>query len=240
SNVTDKNPFRDVRVREAIFRAIDIDAINTSVMRGLARPAALPVAPTISGFDPKLDIRPKYDPERSKALLADAGYPQGFSFGLSVPNDRYMNDEAIGVAIAGMLAKVGLKVEVLSQGRVRHFADAGNGKMDLCMSGFASALFKDGQDALAVCFQTRGETGGTSNFGRYSNPKIDALTQELSKESDETKRDRIMSEAFKILQDDWAYIPLHVQPSVWAMRDGVKPLHPADDNPRLAQITVGA
>ncbi len=238
SAVTGKNPFHDVRVREAVYRAIDIDAINRAVMRGLARPAALPIAPTINGYDAKIDVRPKADPARARQLLAEAGYPNGFSFAIHVPNDRYLNDEAIGAAVAPMLARAGLKVTVVSQARARHFAMAAKGETDFYMQGTATATLKDGFEALSLLFYTPGPTAGSSNYGKYSNPKVDALIDKLTVEGDAEQRRRLMSETFAVLQQEWAFVPLHIQPSVWAMRKGFRPLHLPDDAVRLWRVQV--
>jgi peptide/nickel transport system substrate-binding protein len=238
SDVKGKNPFHDIRVREAVYRAIDINAINRAVMRGLARPTALPIAPTINGYDASLDNRPKADLARAKQLLAEAGYPNGFSFAIHVPNDRYLNDEAIGSAVAPMLARAGLKVTVVSQARARHFAMAAKGETDFYMQGTATATLKDGFEALSLLFHTSGATAGSSNYGKYSNPEVDALIAKLTAEGDPAARRRIMSETFAVLQKEWAFVPLHIQPSVWAMRKGFRPLHLPDDAVRLWRVQV--
>jgi peptide/nickel transport system substrate-binding protein len=110
SSVKGENPFKDKRVRQAFYNAIDEDAIKSKVMHGFARPTALMVGPGINGFDPALDKRFPYDPTAAKKLLADAGYPNGFAVGFDCPNDRYVNDEAICQAIVAMLARIGVKL----------------------------------------------------------------------------------------------------------------------------------
>ena len=100
SNVKGKNPFKDKRVREAIYRSIDVDAIKRTVMRGQSYPTALMVAPGINGYTKDLDKRPALlKPDEAKKLLADAGYPNGFEVGMDCPNDRYVNDEKICQAV---------------------------------------------------------------------------------------------------------------------------------------------
>jgi peptide/nickel transport system substrate-binding protein len=126
SSVKGKNPFKDERVREAFYRAIDEKAIVAKVMRGQAAETALMVAPGVNGFDKSLNERPAYDPAKSKKLLTDAGYPNGFETGMDCPNDRYVNDEAICQAVAAMLAKVGIKVNLLAQTRLKYFGKIGS------------------------------------------------------------------------------------------------------------------
>jgi peptide/nickel transport system substrate-binding protein len=109
SNVKGKNPFKDKRVRQAFYQAIDVNALNKTVMRGLSIPTAINLPnPTLAGIPKEMDKRYPYDIAASKKLLADAGYPNGFEVQLDCPNNRYINDEKICVAVSGMLAKVGV------------------------------------------------------------------------------------------------------------------------------------
>src|SRR3546814_10069045 len=104
-----RSPFKDKRVREAFYRAIDVEAIKRTVMRGQSKPTALMIGQGLNGYDKAMDVRPKYDPALSKKLLAEAGYPNGFETGMDCPNDRYVKDAAICQAAVSMLAKIGIK-----------------------------------------------------------------------------------------------------------------------------------
>ncbi len=121
SNIKGKNPFKDKRVRQAFYQAIDENAIAAKVMNNYAHPTALMVGPGVNGYDPELDKRPPYDPAAAKKLLADAGYPNGFEVGFDCPNDRYVDDEAICQAVTAMLAKIGIKAHLLAQTRSKFF-----------------------------------------------------------------------------------------------------------------------
>src|SRR5437588_6860731 len=121
SNVKGKNPFKDIRVREAFFKAIDIELIKTRVMLGLSTPSALMIAPQLFKLSGDF-TRPKFDPEGAKKLLAEAGYPDGFEVGMDCPNDRYVNDAAICQAVVGMLARIGVKINLLAQPKQLYFA----------------------------------------------------------------------------------------------------------------------
>ena len=121
SNIKGKNPFKDVRVREAFFKAIDVELIKTRVMRGLSTPSALMIAPLLFPLS-KDFTRPKFDPDGAKKLLTEAGYPDGFEVTMDCPNDRYVNDAAICQAVVGMLARIGVKINLLAQPKAQYFA----------------------------------------------------------------------------------------------------------------------
>ena len=117
SDVKGKNPFADKRVRQAMYQAIDINAIKAKVMRNFSAPASLTTAPGVHGYTKVLDERLKYDVAGAKKLMADAGYPNGFGVTLDCPNDRYNNDEQICQAIAGMLAQIGIKIDLQARSK---------------------------------------------------------------------------------------------------------------------------
>jgi peptide/nickel transport system substrate-binding protein len=111
SNVKGRNPFKDRRVRQALWQAIDTQALKSQVMRGLSIPTAIALPdPAGSGLPDSMEKRPAYDPAAAKRLLADAGYPNGFGFTLTCPNNRYINDEKICIALAAMWARAGQRL----------------------------------------------------------------------------------------------------------------------------------
>jgi peptide/nickel transport system substrate-binding protein len=225
------NPFKDRRVREAVALAVDEGTIIAKVMRGHATPAGLIVAPGVEGYVPALDTRAGYDPARAKTLLVEAGFPDGFATGMDCPDDRYVNDEAICQEVVAMLARVGVKVDLLAQTRSRFFEKLMPpvAKTSFYLMGWTPSLM-DAESVLANLAETR--TGaaheGTFNFGGYSNRALDALIARIRTETEPAARRRLLRQALVLVKDDWAYVPLHRQNVVWAMRAGVSLVQPAD------------
>jgi peptide/nickel transport system substrate-binding protein len=233
SNVKGKNPFKDVRVREAFFKAIDIELIKTRVMRGLSTPSPLMIAPELFPLF-KDFTRPKFDPDGAKKLLTEAGYPDGFEVTMDCPNDRYVNDAAICQAVVGMLARVGVKVNLLAQPKVQYFAKVlkpGGYQTSFYLLGWTPATL-DSQNVLYDIMGCRDDpkvARGESNLGGYCNKKFDAVADKVLQETDTTKRDLLIKEAFEIAAKDYAYIPLHQQALAWGVSKKLKVVQRADN-----------
>ena len=241
SNVKGKNPYKDKLVRQAMYQAIDEDAIATKVMRGQALPTALMVGPGVKGFAEDLNKRLPYDPAASKKLLAESGYPDGFETGMDCPTDRYVNDEQICLAIVSMLAKVGIKVNLLAQTRAKFFAKVNTPSLQtsVYMIGWTPTTI-DAHNALLNLLHTPDPKthAGDFNLGGYSNPALDKLTDMIQVEVDQKKRLDMIHEALKIAKDDVATIPLHQQVIIWATKDNVQLVLPADNYFPLRYVTV--
>ncbi len=233
SNVKGKNPFQDKRVREAIYRSIDIDAIKKTVMRNQSAPTALMVGTVINGYDKALDKRPALlKPEQAKKLLADAGYPNGFEVTLDCPNDRYVNDEKICQSVVGMLARIGIKVNLHAQTKGKFFEQilAPRFETSFFMLGWTPVTY-DVHDALINLMQTRNAQTkkGQFNVAGYSNPKLDELSDKIQVEVDKAKRNAMIADVTKIYTSDMVYIPLHQQTVIWATRKSVDLVLAADN-----------
>jgi peptide/nickel transport system substrate-binding protein len=231
SDVKGKNPFKDKRVRQAFYQAIDIEAIKSKVMRNLANPSAMMVGPGINGFDENAKRLP-FDPEASKRLLSEAGYPNGFGVTLDCPNDRYVNDEAICQAAVSMLAKVGVKVDLNAQPRSQYFAKVLAPKMDTSfyLLGWTPGSY-DSHNPLFLLHGCQNDSGnGQFNLGRYCNPEVDALTSSILSETDTAKRNDLISQAWAKTMDDVAYLPLHQQALAWGVTNDVKEIAQRGDN----------
>jgi peptide/nickel transport system substrate-binding protein len=233
SNVKGKNPFKDVRVRRAFYQAIDVEAIKARIMRGASRPLALMIGEGINGFDKELDKRYPYDPEAAKKLLAEAGYPQGFEVTFDCPTDRYQNDERICQAISAMLARIGIKIVPNFQTRSKYFSEIlGPGyNTSFYMLGWTPSTY-DAHNMMFNIIGSRGEQGssrGLFNVGGYSNKRVDELTDKVQVETDQQKRNAMISEAMKIHKEEFGHIPLHQQTVVWAARKNIDLVQLADN-----------
>jgi peptide/nickel transport system substrate-binding protein len=233
SNVKGKNPFKDVRVREAFFKAIDIELIKTRVMRGLSTPSALMIAPQLFPLS-KDFTRPKFDPDGAKKLLTEAGYPDGFEVTMDCPNDRYVNDAAICQAVVGMLARVGVKINLLAQPKAQYFAKvlkAGGYQTSFYLLGWTPGT-SDSQNVLYDIMGCRDDpksARGQANLGGYCNKKMDEVADKVLVEPDMAKRDLLIKQAFEIAAKDYAYIPLHQQALAWGVSKKLKVVQRADN-----------
>ena len=238
SSVKGKNPFKDVRVRQAFYQAIDIEAIRSRVMRGAATPTALMVAPGIRGFVPEMNKRLPFDPEASKKLLADAGYPSGFEVTMNCPNDRYVNDGEICQAVASGLAKVGVKINLQAESKATYFQKILSRNTSFYLLGWTPGTY-DAHNVLSSLMATPTDKGqGQFNLGSYSNPKVDELTLKIQSETDQGKRNAMIAEAFKIHADDVGHLPLHQQALAWGMKKSVSLTQLADNMMFFKWVTV--
>ena len=214
-----RNPLKDVRVREAIARAINRPAIVQRVMEGLALPASNLVSPPIFGHNAAL--KPvAHDPDGAKRLLAEAGYPNGFGVTLHGTNNRYVNDDQLVQAVAGMLARVGIAAKVETMPVATYFGKMRAGEFSIALLGWGT---QSGDLALRSLLATPNpQTGfGSWNWGRYSNPKLDAMVVRALTTLDIAEREAITREAMALAINDFAVIPTHHQIAIWAMRQGV-------------------
>ncbi|MDE2198227.1 MAG: ABC transporter substrate-binding protein [Rhodospirillales bacterium] len=241
SDVKGKNPFKDLRVREAFALAIDENAIAKRIMRGQAHPTWEMWGPGINGYNAALDKRPAVDVVKAKKLLAAAGYPNGFGLTLDCPNDRYVNDEAICTAVVSMLARVGVKVTLNAQTKSKFFGEilAPTYHTSFYLLGWTPATY-DAHNALYALVASHNGSRGEINSGGYSNPTIDALTAKIGEEIDPTKRAEEINEAIQIIQKDVAYIPLHQQVIVWAGKKNISLAQMPDDQFPYRYVTVNA
>jgi peptide/nickel transport system substrate-binding protein len=227
STVKGRNPFKDRRVRQALYQSIDIYALKTQVMRGLSVPTGIALPdPKGAGLPAAMEKRPAYDVETAKKLIADAGYPQGFGFTLTCPNNRYINDEKICTALAAMWAKAGLDVKVESLPRAQFFPRA----LKLDVSAFLFGWGGDSSDAIftlkPVLNSHDEKTGlGTNNVGDYRFPELDRLIRMIGFEMDANRRQAMINRALAIVQEEVLVIPLHRQVIPWASRSNVSVVH---------------
>ncbi|MCJ2164719.1 MULTISPECIES: ABC transporter substrate-binding protein [unclassified Pseudodesulfovibrio] len=216
-----KNPMKDVRVRKAISKAINREAIASRIMDGLAIPAAQMLPDGYEGTSPNLKPE-KYDPAGAKALLAEAGYPDGFRITIHGPNDRYVNDGDIAQAIAQMLTKVGIKTEVNTMPKAVYFGKASALEFSLMLVGWATDTGEHSNCIGSLLHTYDKEKGyGASNRGRYSNPVVDQKMEEALVTVDMEKHNKLLIEAVEIGMGDVGIVPIHYQVNVWGTKKGL-------------------
>ena len=228
SSVKGKNPFKDKRVRQAFYQAIDIDGIKKTVMRGASNPSALLVGPGINGFQPDMKRLP-YDVEAAKKLMAEAGYASGFEVSMNCPNDRYVNDARICQAVAANLARINVKINLQAETKGTYFPKILRRDTSFYMLGWTPSTYDshNALNALVACVDDKG--AGQFNLGAYCNPKVDELTKKIQAETDKTKRNAMIREAFELHNTDVGHIPLHQQSLAWGVSKKVQLVQLADN-----------
>jgi peptide/nickel transport system substrate-binding protein len=221
SSVKGKNPFKDKRVRQAFYQAIDIEGIKKTVMRGASTPVALLLPPQVNGYAPDLGKRLPYDVEAAKKLMVEAGYPSGFEVKMNCPNDRYVNDSEICQAVAANLSKIGVKINLEAETKGTYFPKILSRNTSFYMLGWTASTV-DVHNVLYPIMSSPGEGGrGQFNLGAYSNARVDELTQKIGSETDLKKRNEMIHEALKIHQDEIGHLPLHQQALNWGAKKNI-------------------
>ena len=221
-----KNPLRDRRVRTAISKMIDRDAIVSRVMEGQAVKAGQLLPDGFFGVSKKL--KPvAYDPAGAKKLLAEAGVPNGFRLTIHSPNDRYPNDAKIAEAVGQMLSRNGIDTQVVTMTQGVFFRDASTGspekgpKFSFILVGWGSGTGEASSPLKSLLATFDREKGmGPSNRGRYSNPEVDKLINDALATVDDAKRQDLLARATEVAIEDVGIIPMHYQVNTWAMRKG--------------------
>jgi len=235
SDLKGRNPFKDVRVRRAVYQAIDIDTIVAKVLRGLATPTGSHVSRLVDGYVLALDQRPKYDPAAARALLKDAGYGEGFSVALDCVNVTFR--AAVCQAIAGMLAQVGIRVTFQPSPSALFFP-----KLTQATTSFFEFGWSPGTDPWAMLQNTvrsyDGVGSGAFNGGRYSNAKLDALIDAIRIEPDISQRRQRVAEALRLMQTDLPLLPLYRRKLAWVMRSNISVVPWPSDTLELRWVRI--
>ena len=231
-----KNPLMDAKVREAISLSVNRDAIAERIMGGYAQPAGELLPPPMFGTsDRAVD---GYDPDRAKALLAEAGYPDGFTITLGTPNDRYVNDEQIAQAVAQMMARIGINTNVDATTASQFFSRRNALDYPIYLAGWGAAPGEMSSPLKALVATYDADTGmGSTNAGRYSNPAMDEVLVKAMATIDDNERDKLLQEAGTMVLDDFGIIPLHYEQTVWAMKPGLGYEPRADQYTLAGEVT---
>jgi len=227
-----RNPMKDVRVRQAMQLAIDLDLIQKRVMRGKSRNAGALVAPQIPGYEASLDTPVKVDTDKAKALLKEAG-AEGFEFDFNC-TDTLVNEEQICQAVAAMWSRIGLKPKIDQGPRAVQTPKRSNGKVDVYTLGWATLPMLDTYSLTSQVLHTKEGTFGIFNWGGWSDKEFDKLTEASAVELDRNKRLSLETQSLKVAKDHALMIPLHQQPLTWATSAKVADFPLFSDNlPRL-------
>jgi len=226
SDVHGQNPFKDKRVRQAIYQAIDVAALRKKVLHGLGSPTGMLVIPGIAGYTAELDQRLPYAPSGAEALLSEAGYGDGFAVRLDCPRARF-SGEALCREIARQLGEVGLRVTVDALPEEEWF----NRIYDRITDFYLYNEFAGSFDSLEILREYRSISTKDGATG-YANPELDALIEKIEGVLITYGRDPLMEKAWKIILDDIVVVPLFRPTFVWAMRRDLEiPVSAADIPP---------
>ena len=231
-----RNPFKDARVRRAVYQAINIDLVIQKVLKGLATPTGDLLAPEF-GAPPGLNgPRLRFDQVHARELLRDAGYPRGFDLTMDCVNVAFR--EHVCQAIAAMLTQVGIRTALHTSPSTQFFPMITQGKVSLAEFGFTGTSEDPWQSLNALLHSWDNDGGGTFNAGRYSNPRLDALIDAVRTERDPEKRRTLVSTALKLAGDDIAYIPLYRRSLTWVMQKKVHVVMSPDDTIAVRWVVV--
>lgn len=235
SDIKGRNPFKDVRVRRAVYHAIDVDTIIAKVLRGQAVPAGTHVSPLVDGYLPELDKRLRYDPSAARALLKEAGYPEGFEVTLDCVNVTFR--AAVCQALSAMLAQVGIRVSFQPSPSSIFFP-----KLTQATSSFFEFGWTPGTDPWVLLNNLirswDGVNSGAFNGGRYSNPKLDALIDAVRIEPEISKRRALTGDALRLLSTELPLLPLYRRKLTWVMRPKIEAVQWPNDVLELRWVRI--
>jgi peptide/nickel transport system substrate-binding protein len=235
SDVKGRNPFKDVRVRRAVYHGVNVDLIAKKVLRGLATPTGAYLSPRVDGSPAELDRRLPFDPAKARALLAEAGYPNGFSVVLDCVNVAWR--EAVCQAMTAMLTQIGIRTTLRSSPTNQFFPKLSQGTGSLVEFGWTPTL--DAWGSLNGLFRTWDKSGlGTFNAGRYSNPKLDVLIDAMRIEPDLTRRRAMVATALRLIGEEVPLVPLYRRTLTWAMHKKIRVVQWPSDAPELRWLRV--
>jgi peptide/nickel transport system substrate-binding protein len=238
-NLKDRNPFKDVRVRQALYQAVDIETLRTKLMSGLSVPTGgYTPSPKGAYDDAEIESRLPFDLAAARRLMTEAGYPDGFEVTLDCPNNRYVNDEEICLALAAMWAQIKVKIKVNGMPRSTYFPKMEKWDTSMYMLGWGGAV-TDAETTLTPVMRNPGAKGeGLYNYGRSRNDKFDALAAQSSVEPDAKKREALVKLALREWKQQVHSIPLHRQMIPWATRSNVEVVHRADNWLEVPWVTI--
>ena len=238
-SVKDKNPFKDARVRRALYQAVDIETMRSKLMNGLSVPTGGYTPSPVGAFnDAEIESRLPFDVAAARRLMSEAGYPEGFEVTLDCPNNRYVNDEEICLALAAMWSQIKVRIKVNAMPRSTYFPRMEKWETSMYMLGWGGSV-TDAEVVLTPVMRNPGPKGeGLYNYGRSRNDKFDQLAAASSVEADPKKREEIIKQALREWKQQVHSIPLHRQMIPWATRSHIEVVHRADNWLEVPWITI--
>ncbi|GGJ23614.1 ABC transporter substrate-binding protein [Neoroseomonas lacus] len=236
-NQSGDHPFADLRVRQAMFAAIDGVALRRVVMRGSAQQAGSMIPEGVEGFAPEMDRHPAPDLAAARRLMQEAGYAQGFDVALNCTNDQYPQDEAVCTALAPMLARIGIRMTAQPESRSRFFPRITGGDTRFYLMAWYAPTF-DAHHILWNTLQTKGGGNGSWNATGWSNAEFDALVGRIGVEMDPATRRGLIAEANRIERENMVYLPLYQLTLAWGARAGVDVVLRPDNRLDLRFVSV--
>ena len=235
SDVKGRNPFKDLRVRKAVYQAINVPLIIDKVLRGQAVPTGAFLSPLVDGSPAELEQRLPYDPARSRQLLGEAGYPNGFSIALDCVNVAWR--ENVCQAVAAMLTQVGIRTTLRTSPSNQFFPKLTQGTASFVEFGWTAS--PDAWNSLNGLFRTYERSGlGSFNAGRYSNAKLDALIDNIRTEPNATRRRAMVATVLRLVADELPLVPLYRRVLTWAMARQVQAVQWPNDTLELRWVRV--
>lgn len=210
------NPMRDVRVRRAMYQAIDMETIRRVVLRNSTTASGLPIAPSMGGFDAESNQRLPFNPEEARRLLAEAGFPNGFRVALGCPNNRYINDEAICQSVVAMLQRVGIQARLDAMPFGRFLQRGGNGEFQFWLLGWTAGNFDITNPARELL------GAGAFNWGKLDDERMNMLATQIGQTALGAERDALARQYWARFRELVPMIPLHQEPQLFGVRDTVE------------------
>lgn len=230
-----RNPFRDLRVRQSVAHAIDVEALRRATLRGQAVPTGSMWTQFVNGWDASTDARLPLDRARARALLTEAGYPNGFSVPFDCPVGTY--DEACQ-AIAAMLAQIGIRAQLNLIPNAQFTQKIRRQESSFYALSWGVPTF-DASYTLRAVMATRSVLGAASwNMGGWSNAEFDGLLAALDSELDPAARRATMLRMHRLHNADVGHLPLYHMMIPWAHRQGVNLTHRADNQFSVRDIRL--
>lgn len=230
-----KNPFHNLKVRQALSMALNRPAIVERIMEGEAVLAGQLLPDIYSGTSKTL--KPvAYNVDGAKKLLAEAGFPNGFALTIHGPNGRYPNDTKVIEAVAQMFTRIGIDTKVETLPPAVFFTRASTGgpnrtpEFSMILGGW-SAGTGEASGSLAPLLGTFDTQAGigTANRGRYSNPRVDELLKKALATVNEQERAKLLAEGTEVAINDVGLVPIYYNKNTWGARKGLRVIGRTDE-----------